>query len=228
MSKRKTTEDLEQDLLIEYSSRFMHYYQENKAVVIGGGIAIVAAIGLIIGYFVYSAQQESEAQNLLGVAEQYFMNAEFDRALHGDDEDFTLGFVQIANNYGSTSAGNLAYYYAAVSEYELGNYESALSYIEDFSVPQGILGVAPISMHAIILLELERYEEAAEMFERAAEWDENESTTPYNLYEAAQAYMEAGMRDEAAELVENILENYESSSVAERAQKLQGQLAVQS
>lgn len=228
MSKRKTTEDLEQDLLIEYSSRFMHYYQENKAVVIGGGIAIVAAIGLIIGYFVYSAQQEAVAQNLLGAAEQHFMNAQFDLALHGDDEDFTLGFVQIANNYGSTSAGNLAYYYAAVSEYELGNYESALSYIEDFTVPQGILGVAPISMHAIILLELERYEEAAAMFERAAEWDENESTTPYNLYEAAQAYMEAGMRDEAAELVENILENYESSSVAERAQKLQGRLAVQS
>lgn len=226
MSKRKTTEDLEQDLLIEYSSRFMHFYQTNKAVVIGGGVAIVAVIGLTIGYFIYSAQQETEAQNLLGIAEQHFMNGRYDLALNGSEEDFTLGFIQIAENYSRTDAGNLAYYYAAVSEYELGNYESALSYMENFSIPQGILGVAPISMHAVILLELERYEEAARMFERAAEWNENESTTPYNLYEAAQTYMEMGMTDKAAEHVETILEEYSSSPVAERAQKLQGQLTV--
>lgn len=223
-----SNEDLEQDLLIEYSSRFMYFYNQNKAAVIAGGIGVVVIIGLIIGYFIYSGQQEEEAQNLLGIAEEYFMNNEYDLALYGNEDEYTLGFVQIAENYGRTDAGNLAKYYAAVSEYELGNPESALDYIENFSTPDGVLGVAPISLHAIILLDLDQYEEAAKMFEKAANWNENEASTPYNLYEAAQAYIEAGMDSEAESHIDRILDEYPSSTVAERAQRLKGMLAVKS
>lgn len=227
MSKKMSNEDLEQDLLIEYTSRFMYFYNQNKAAVIGGAVGLIVVIGLIIGFVIYSGQQEEEAQNLLGIAEEHFVNGEYELALYGNEDDFTLGFEQIVDNYGRTDAGNLAKYYAAVAEYELGNPESALDYIEDFSVPDGILGVAPVSLHAIILLDLEQYEDAAEMFERAANWNENESTTPYNLYEAAQAYIEAGMESEAVNHIDRILEEYPSSSVAERAQRLKGRLEVQ-
>lgn len=224
MSKKLSKEDLEQDILIEYSSRFMHFYNQNKAAVIGGALGIVIAVGLVIGYFVYTSQMEQEAQVHLGVAEQALMQGNFEQALYGDDDDFTLGFVQIARNYGRTSAGNLAYYYAAVSEYELGNYEDALEYIKNFSPPRGILGVAPISLHAIILLDLERYEEAAEEFKRAAEWDENNSTTPYNLFEAAQAHIEAGNNQRAIELLDRIIAEYPNSQQFSRAQRLIGML----
>lgn len=227
MSKKMSNEDLEQDLLIEYTSRFMYFYNQNKAAVIGGAVGLIVVIGLIIGFIIYSGQQEEEAQNLLGIAEEHFTNGQYELALYGNEDDFTLGFSQIAENYGRTDAGNLAKYYAAVSEYELGNPESALNYIEDFSAPRGVLGVAPISLHAIILLELEQYEDAANMFERAANWNENESTTPYNLYEAAQAYLEAGMNQEAERLVDKIIDEYSSSNVAERALRLKGMLEVQ-
>lgn len=219
-------EDLEQDILIEYSSRFMHFYNQNKAAVLGGGLGIVLAIGLVIGYFIYTSQMEQEAQDLLGIAEQSLMQGNFEQALYGDDEEFTLGFVQIARNYSRTDAGNLANYYAAVSEYELGNYEEALNHIKNFSPPRGILGVAPISLHAIILLDLERYEDAAREFERAARWDENSSTTPYNLYEAAQAHMEAGNNQRALELIETIIEEYPNSQQFSRAQRLRGMLTA--
>lgn len=225
MGKGLSREDLEQDILIEYSSRFMYYYQQNKATVIGGGLAIVLLIGLVIGYFVYSSQQETRAQDLLGVAEEQFMLGNYETALLGDDTEFTLGFVQIADNYRRTSAGNLANYYASVSEYELGNYEDALDRINRFDVPGGIVGVAPISLHAIILSELDRYEDAAEMYVRAAEWDENSSTTPLNLLEAAQAYREAGDQTQALQLVNIILEDYPNSQQATEAQRLRGLLA---
>lgn len=225
MSKKLKQEDLEQDLLIEYSSRFLHFYQTNKAAVWGGSIGLVLAIGLIIGYFVYSAQQESQAQELLGMAEQSFARGNFDTALYGDEDAFTLGFVQIANNYSRTSAGNLAKYYAAVSEYELGNYESALNYIQSFNVPSGIIGVSPITLHANILLELERYEDAAKMFERAAEWDRNNSTTPVNLFAAAEAYAEAGIYNQAQNHIDTILSDYSTSAVANKAQRLRGMIA---
>jgi tetratricopeptide (TPR) repeat protein len=228
MSKKLSKEDLEQDLLIEYSSRFIHFYSQNKATVLGGGLGIILLIGLIIGYVIYSGQQESRAQVLLGIAERSLAQGDFETALYGDDGDLTLGFVQISNNYSRTDAGNLAKYYAAVSEYELGNYESALRFIKEFNIPRGILGVSPISLHAIILAELERYDEAARKFEEAARWDKNEATTPYNLFEAAQAHLEADNPQEAKRLIEKILKDYPTSQVASRAQRLRGQISARS
>jgi len=225
MSKGLKREDLEQDILIEYSSRFMYYYEQNKAKVIGAGVGLVLLVGLIIGFFIYSGQQETEAQNLLGIAEEQFMRGNFEVALYGDDDDLTLGFAQIANNYGRTNAGNLATYYAAVSEFELGNYEEALERIKKFDVPRGIVGVAPISLHAIILSELDRYEDAARMYVRAAEWNENSSTTPYNLMEAANAFREAGNNQRAREIAERIVNDYPNSQQATEAKRLKGLLS---
>lgn len=224
MSKLKK-EELEQDILIEYSSRLMHFYENNKAAVIGGGIGLVLAIGLIVGYVIYSGNQEAEASSLLGIAEQELLQGNYQEALNGNEEEFTLGFVQIADNYGGTKSGNLAHYYSAIAEYELGNYEQALSHIQEYDVPRGILGVAPISMHANILVELERYEEAASQFERAANWDDNTSTTPYNLYKAAEAHSEAGNTEQAIAHIETIINDYPNSQQLAQAERLRGNLS---
>lgn len=224
MSKGLKKEDLEQDILIEYSSRFMYFYENNKATVIGGGIGLVLVIGLIIGFFVYSGQQEQEAQNLLGIAEEQLMQGNYETALYGNEQDFTLGFEQISENYPRTDAGNLATYYAAVCEYELGNYESALQRIQNFDVPDGIMGVAPLSLNAIILSELDRYEEAGQKYLEAADWNVNDSTTPYNLLEAAIAFREAGNTDRALEMVDRVLEDYPNSQQAAEAKRMRGLL----
>lgn len=225
MSKLKK-EDLEQDILIEYSSRVMHFYENNKAAVIGGGVGLVLAIGLIVGYIIYSGNQEQEAASLLGIAEQELLQGNYQAALNGNDEEFTLGFVQIADNYSGTKSGNLAHYYSAIAEYELRNYEQALIYIQEYELPQGILGVAPISMHANILVELERYQEAAEQFERAASWDDNASTTPYNLFKAAEAHKEAGNSEQALAHIETIINEYPNSQQIAQAERLKGILAT--
>ncbi|MDZ7719115.1 MAG: tetratricopeptide repeat protein [Balneolaceae bacterium] len=221
MSKLKK-EELEQDILIEYSSRFMHFYENNKAAVIGGGIGLLLAIGLSIAYVIYTGNQEVEATNLLGIAEQELLQGNFQEALYGNEEEFTLGFVQIAENYSGTDAGNLAHYYAAISEFELGNYEESLTYIQEYDLPEGILGVAPISMHANILVELERFDEAAVQFEKAATWDENSSTTPYNLFKAAEAHREAGNYDQALTHIETVINDYPNSQQLAQAEKLKG------
>lgn len=224
MSKGLKKEELEKDILIEYSSRFMYFYENNKATVIGGGIGLVLAIGLVIGYFVYSGQQEQEAQNLLGVAEEQLMQGNYEAALYGNEQDFTLGFEQISNNYPGTNAGNLATYYAAVSEFELGNYESALQRMQNFDVPDGIMGVAPLSLHAILLSELDRYDEAGEKYVEAADWNENASTTPYNLMEAILAFNEAGNTGRALEITDVVLEEYPNSRQAAEAKRMRGLL----
>src|SRR5690625_7273901 len=111
MSKKRTGAD-EQDVLLEYSSRFMYYYSNNKGVVIGGIVTVVELIALTIGYIIYSGQQEAEAAVRNGVAEQELMMGNYETALYGAEDQFTIGFGQIANNYWRTSSGYLTNYYA--------------------------------------------------------------------------------------------------------------------
>lgn len=226
MAKKLTKQELEQDPLINSYARVNAFYQEHKTTLIVSAIAVVLLIGLSIGYYYYSLTQEREAQQLMTAAEQYYRNANYERALSGSEEEFTVGFEQIINNYGGTNAGNLARYYAAVCEYNLGNLEEALNYVREFDAPDGILGVGPISFHAMVLTDLGRHNEAAEIYVEAAEWDMNESTTPYNYLEAANAYYDAGQYDMARQYARAIVDDYPNSNQVADANRILGLLAA--
>lgn len=226
MSKRLSKEELESDPLIENFNRLNAFYEENKSTVIGGLIALVVVIGGFFGWKSYAGAQEAEAQNYLATAETFYTNGEYESALYGDTSQLSYGFDQIAEDYSMTKAGNMAYYYAAVSSYELDDIETALMYIENFDVPDGILGVGPLTLHGKLLLANESYEAAAQKFIEAANWSENDVTTPSNLYEASQAYYKADNYDRAGELVDQIINEYPESSQFVKAQKLKGMLAA--
>ena len=189
-------------------------------------IGVVVVIASLIGYNVYSQNQEQEAQNLLATAEGYYSEGDYDKALNGDDFELTYGFVSIANDYSGTEAGNLAIYYASVSSFKLGNIEDALDYISRYDAPDGILGVGAISFHAKLYLANGSLEKAAETFVKAANWDVNDTTTPFNLYKAAETYYELENMDKASELVDQILNDYPGSEEATSTQKLQGMIAA--
>jgi outer membrane protein assembly factor BamD (BamD/ComL family) len=61
---------------------------------------------------------------------------------------------------------------------------------------------------------------------KAANWEESSSTTPYNLYKAAEAYYEVGDYDKAQELTQRILNEYPGSPDVVAVQKLQGKIAI--
>lgn len=228
MAKRLTREELEQDPLLDSYARVQNFYVEYKNVVIATAIAVVLIIGLSVGYYFYSSSQEDQARQLMGYAEQYYLNGNYENALYGSEEDFTVGFKQIINNYSGTDTGNLARYYAAVSEYNLGNTEQALAYMEEYEVPEGILGVGAISFKGVLLTELGRHSEAAEAYMEAANWDENTSTTPYNLLQAAYAYSDAGNEQQAIEQAEKIVSEYPDSPQTVDARRLAGRLQTAS
>lgn len=226
MSKKRVKEELEQDILLETFSKAQSFYDNNKMAVIGAAIALIVLVGGSVGWYYYSEAQETKAQQLMGTATQAYLQGNYDEALTGSEADFTVGFQQIINNYSMTDAANLAQYYAAVSEFKLGNPQEALSYMENYEIPEGIMGVGPLSFHGVIHTELGNHAEAANLFVNAANWDENESTTPYNYLEAAKAYYDAGNQAEAQTYAQKIVDEYASSSQITAAQKLLGMLAV--
>jgi tetratricopeptide (TPR) repeat protein len=226
MAKRLSKEQLETDPLLTSYYLTTSFLKRNKTAVIAACLVFVLVVGGGVFYFFYSQAREAEAQELLVYAERSFQQGEFEAALWGDDVQLRVGLIDIINSYGRTSAGNIARYYAAVAEAELGNYDEALRYIERFDPPRGILGVGPISFHAVVLSNLGEYSRAADVFERAAEWDINDATTPQNLFNAAQAAMEADEISRASRLVNRILKEYEDSQVADQARRLEGMLFV--
>lgn len=226
MSKKQVKEELEQDILLETFSKAQSFYDQNKNTVIGAAIALVVIIGGSVGWYYYSTAQEQEAQRLMGTATQAYLQGNYEQALTGSEADFTVGFEQIINNYGITDAANLAHYYAAVSEFKLGNPQEALSYIENYEIPEGIMGVGPLSFNGVVHTELGNHAQAAQLYVKAAEWDVNDSTTPYNYLEAAKAFHDAGNQAEAQEYAQKIVDEYANSSQITEAQKLLGMLAV--
>lgn len=226
MSKKQVQKDLESDPLLETFSWTQNLFDQNKSAVFGGILAVVLLIGGAIGYYYYSANQEETAQQLLANATNYYMNSDYEKALSGSEADFTIGFEQIINNYSRTDAANLARYYAAVSEYNLGNVQQAISYIEDYDLPEGILGVGPLSFHAVLMTDAGNLEQAAALYVKAAEWDDNESTTPYNYLEAAQAYYDAENYGEAEKYAGIIVNQYDESNQVSSALRLLGMLTT--
>jgi len=224
MAKRLTEEELQHDPLVDFYTKIMGFYYSYKNEVIGGVIALIVIIGSVIGYTTYSSSQEQEAQTRLATAEQYFMQGDYQKALTGSETEFTIGFEQVIDNYSSTDAANLATYYAAVCEYQLGNYEQALTYIQDFEYPEGILGVGPIAFHASLLSDMERYTEAAEKYVQAAEWDKNESTSPVNYFQAAESFYQAGDLEQAEKYVDIVLNEYPNAIRSGKPERLKGLL----
>ncbi len=226
MSDRLSREHLESDALVSGYARAYAFYQEHKYRLIFGTLAVLILIGGGVWYYVDSMAQEQEAQEMLVGAEEFFQQGNYEQALYGNEEGETVGFADIVSDYSRTDAANIASYYAAVSASRLGDYEDALYYIERYNAPDGILGVGAISLHASILSNLERFEESAQKYADAADWDENEVTTPQNLLNAAEASYEAGDYSTAEEFLVRIIDNYEDTDYASDAKRMQGMLSA--
>ncbi|MDI6401650.1 hypothetical protein QLX67_06560 [Balneolaceae bacterium ANBcel3] len=224
MAKRIPKENLETDPLLTSYYIFTSFLKRNMTAVIVGSVAVLAFIGGGIGYYLHAESQEQQAQELLVYAEEALHQGNFEVALQGGEGRVDVGFIDIISSYGRTSAGNLARFYAAVAESELGNYEEALRYIEAYRPVEGILGVGPLVLHGSVLANLHRYDEASNAYEKAADWDVNDSTTPEYLLKAAQLAFEAGNNNRAKQLVERVLNDYEQSEFAEQARRLHGMI----
>ena len=94
--------------------RLQNWYEENGKMVNIAIIAILALVLLLIGYTnVYKPKREAAAQDAIFKAQHWFDQDSIAKALN----DPSNGFLEVANSFGGTKAGNLANYYAGLSYY---------------------------------------------------------------------------------------------------------------
>ena len=123
------------------------FFEKYKKVIIGCLVALVVLIVAITMYKNYAESRNEKASTALAKCQELFMMQNFDKALKGDSLG-APGFIQIANDYSSTKAGNLAKLYAGLCYAKQDKWQEAVKYLDDFDTKDDMM-VSPLAMVAV-------------------------------------------------------------------------------
>jgi len=189
------------------------YIEDNQKNLIRIVLVIVGVIALVIGFQnLYIEPLEKEAQTDMYMAELYFQKDSFNLALNGDGQ--YLGFVDVADEYSWTKVGDLANYYAGLCYLHLGEYESAIEYLEDFSSDDIVLSTLALGCIGDAYMELGDTDNALNSYEDATHNSDNEFTKPIYMLKQAMIHEQNGDYDDALEIYNDIKLNFKTSREA--------------
>lgn len=182
--KKDQSEEVLENVEQSLTKAELFFEQNRNPLLIGVGVLLGIAL-LYYGYVQYIMKpQEEEAQEMVFMAQKYFEQDSLKLALNGDGPN--MGFIDIAEEYSSTKVGNLASYYAGVCYLNLGDFENAIIYLDDFNGDDEILSVVAKGAIGDAFLELNQPEEALEYYTKATKVNNNEFVIPIYLQKAAQ------------------------------------------
>lgn len=203
------------------------FYESNKKMInyVGGSIALV--VGLFVFYkFYYLPDQEKQASNEIFWAQTFFEKDSFNIALKGgymvrtsEGDKTMMGFEQVADQYGITSAGSLANYYAGICYLRTGQYEKAIELLQKYDGGDMIVSSIAVGCIGDANMELNRVDEALKYYLKAAEKNANTFTTPIYLKKAAFAYELKNNYAEALTIYERIKKEHGKSNEAREIEK---------
>ena len=195
-------------VVAEAVSKTEKFFNENgKLLSIIAVAVVVVAAGIFCWYkFAYQPAQ-AEAQGQMALAEDNFRAADYELALNGDGN--VLGFVQILDEYG-TKAGKAINFYAGVCELQLGNWESAIKYLEAYNGKDQILAARAKACLGDAYVGLEDYKKALGYFEQAAAAADNMFAATY-LLKAGAVAEKLGDNAKALSFYNKIKEEYPQS-----------------
>lgn len=220
MSKKKETkkEILESsEALAEKLEVAEGWIEEHARLLIGVGAVIVLAVGGYFGYRYYINNLDDEAQRQMFQAVYYFESDSLDLALNGDGNN--LGFIDIADEYGRTDAGNLANFYAGASYLKQAKYELARLYLEDFKANDLLVQARAYSLIGDAYMEEENFEQAVDYYRKAASYKPNKYYTPTYLMKEALACEKLNDTAGAKKAYQTIIDQYWESAEFQNARK---------
>ncbi len=213
--------------LDETASKSEQWIEKNSKPLFYSLIAVVLIFLAYLGYNKYIVEpNELDASNELAFPRKYFDEAA--TAGSGIDSLLTLslegadgkyGFLDIADSYSGTNAGNLANYYAGISYLQMKQYDKAIEYLSKFDSDDELLGPTALGAIGDAFSDIDQQEDALSYYEKAANKKANEFTTPLFLYKAGQTAMDLKNFDKAEKLFSQIKEKYSTSDQGREIEK---------
>lgn len=202
-TKKKNEQKGEQ--VVQAVNKTEKFFSENKNTFLYALIGIVAVCLIFFAvqqFFIKPAKEEAKAQTF--VAEQYFRSDDFEKALNGDGN--TLGFAQIIDEYGK-KGGISVYMYAGICELNLGNYQSAINYLNKYKTDDQILQARAFCCLGDAYVGLGDNNKALTYYKNAANHSDNILAATY-LLKAGLVYEELGNTTEALKMYQTIKDKY--------------------
>lgn len=201
-------------------SKTEQFYTKNKkAVQIGAAIVLLAIFGFI--YMSYSnSEKEKEAKAYLFKVEYYFGLDSFNRVINGDpaDADYKTA-IEIADEFSGAPSAEKAAYMAGRSYMAMGDYSSAIEYLEKFKLNDELVRARALGMIGDCYVELGEVDKAADYFSKAANYSNNLLTAPLYLKKLGLAQENLGKNEEAAKTYKKIKTEFAESEQARDIEK---------
>jgi tetratricopeptide (TPR) repeat protein len=135
MAKLQTKKVAKEEVLVDVAALTkdtQHWFEVYKKPLMYGLIALAALIGGYYAWKSYVASNQIKAVQAMWRAERMFEQDSFALALNNPGGGYD-GFLGIISKYGSTPAGNVSQYYAGICYLNLGKFDEAIQYLDDFS-----------------------------------------------------------------------------------------------
>ena len=190
------------EALAEQLSKGEQFIEQNKKLIFIVGGIVMAVFAGIFGYNYYTDNQNEQAQIEIFQAQYYFERDSLDKALLGDGNNY--GFLDVIEEYPLTDASNLAHFYAGAIYLKKGEYESAIEYLEGFSSSDLVVPARAYSLIGDAYMEQGLYNDAAEQYMKAGNYNTNEFTSPDYFIKAAIAYEKMDDLEMAKKMYEEI------------------------
>ena len=190
---------------------------KNKKSIIIGIVAIVVIIGGIIMHkHLYADPREQKAQAALFRGQDLFAQESFEQAINGDSIGF-IGLLQVADQYSGTKAANLAKAYTGLSYAKLGQYEKALTYLNDFSGKDQMVSAAVMGAAGNCYAQLGQLDKATANLLKAAEKANSNTISPIFLQQAGEIFVNQGKYADAIKAYNQIknkfFQSYQAMSI---------------
>ena len=187
------------------------FFDKYKNILIYSSIGIVVVLVGILGYQkLVSEPNNIESQNEIYNALYDFENDSLDMAVNGTDD--YIGFEDAADTYSGTSGGDIANYSMGIISMERGDFETAIDYFSQCDFEDVMVGSMCIGLQGDCNVEIEEYEKATELFEKAAAREVNAFTSPMYLKKAGLTYEELGQYEKAIVAYTKIKNEFPQSS----------------
>ena len=214
--------------MVEVRDQGLDFFERNRNAIIYGALAIAA---LIAGYFIYQtfvkAPAERDAAVYMRQAEQAFQQDSFAIALE-QPAPGELGFLDIIDEYGSTEAGNLAQYYAAVSYLNLGQFDAAKEFATRYDEDGNVLPGMKAGIIGDAESELGNFDAAIGSYEDAVDAaGENYVIAGYYLNKLGLLLRNQGRSEEALAAFRRLKTEFGRSPLATEADKYIALLEVE-
>ncbi len=198
------------------------FFKSNQKVLtyVGGGI--LAVIVGIIGYNFWNQSQDTEAQESLFSSVYAFETDSLKQALNGTGGN--PGLLSVADDFGSTNAGNLASFYAGVALLKQGKFDDAIERLKSFSSSDLLVQARAYSLIGDAYMEKKTIADAIEYYEKAVDYKPNMYFTPTYMMKLAAAYEADKKNKEAIEVYTNLINEYPNSLETANAKKFKGKL----